>query len=99
MRRAGEREGERGFALVAVIGVLAILTLLATGFAVATRQQAKTVRNTVAQAEARALADAGVSLAIMGMLSRDAGARWHADGRLYRVAFGGREIRVSVQDE
>jgi general secretion pathway protein K len=98
MRRPRE-EGERGFALIAVISVLAILALLAAGFAMATRQETNIVRNTIATARARALADAGVSLAEIGLLSRDAAARWHPDGRPYALTVGGAAIRVSVQDE
>ena len=98
MRRAGDSD-ERGFALVIVISVLAVLALLAAGFAVATRQETKIVRNTIALARARARADAGVALAEMGLLSRDPATRWHADGRPYAITFGGGEIRVSVQDE
>jgi type II secretory pathway component PulK len=97
--RAQHQSDERGFALVVVISVLAVLALLASGFAVATRQETKIVRNTMALARARVRADAGVALAEMGLLSRDPLARWHADDRPYALAFGGGDIRVSVQDE
>jgi general secretion pathway protein K len=93
------QEGERGFALIVVISVLAILALLAAGFAMATRQETNIVRNTIATARARALADAGISLAELGLVSRDATARWHADGRLYALTVGGATVRVGAQDE
>jgi general secretion pathway protein K len=98
MRRERE-EDELGFALIVVISVLAVLALLAAGFAVATRQETDIVRNTMATSRARALADAGVSLAEAGLVSRDAATRWHPDGRPYAVTVGGGEIHVSVQDE
>ncbi len=94
-----QQDGERGFALIVVISVLAVLALLAAGFAMATRQETNIVRNTMATARARALADAGISLAEAGLISRDAASRWHADGRIYVIAFGGSEIRVGAQDE
>jgi hypothetical protein len=70
------RYEERGMALLLVIWVLALLSLLAAGLTVAARSEAVLVRNREQSAQAQAIAEAGVSLAILGLLEIDPAAQW-----------------------
>ncbi len=91
--------GRRGLALIAVLWVLALLSLVAASFTRTTRTEVNLARNLMASAEAEALADAGAYLAILALLDPDPAKRPRADGTAYRLAFAGAEITVSVQDE
>ena len=93
------RAGERGIALILVLWVLALLSVLAVGFASNARTELLIVRNQVESARARAIAEAGISLAILEMTQVDLEQRWPADGREHVLTYGENLIRVRVQDE
>ena len=95
----GRRGGDRGFALVLVIWVLALLAVLAASVAADSRSEAVITRNRLETAQARAIADAGVTLALAGLIDPDPAARWPADGGRRRLRYGGGTIEVTVQDE
>lgn len=92
-------DGERGIALVVVLWMLALLAVLILGFAGDTRTETLIVRNQAATAQARANADAGVTLALLGMLDPSPAERWSATGEVHEFRFGDGKIRVAVQDE
>jgi len=72
--------GERGIALLVVIWVLALLAVLIIGFSGDARTELLVARNHYESAGARGIADAGVSLAIFGILDPAPEAQWQADG-------------------
>jgi general secretion pathway protein K len=57
-----------GIALLAVLGALVLLSVIAAAFVTETRTETKLARNAVENAKARALADAGVQRAILELL-------------------------------
>jgi len=69
--RARSGRSQRGFALLLVIWVLAILAVLAAGFAAGTRSETRVARNLLDAAQARALAEAGVALATGALIDND----------------------------
>jgi len=93
------RRAQKGVALLIVVWVVGLLALLATTLAGSTRSDLRLVRNLAGAAEARALAEAGVSLAIRAMLLPAAADPWRADGTPYRVDFEGGTIVVRIWDE
>ncbi len=95
-RRAG---GERGIALILVLWVLALLALLALGFAGSARTELQIARNQYDAAEARAIADAGVTFGILGVLDPAPETHWNANGEEHALAYGAGTLRVSIQDE
>jgi len=97
--RLSGRAGERGIALILVLWVLALLSVIAVGFASNARTELLVVRNQIEAARARAIAEAGISLAILEMTQMDQERRWIADGREHVLAYGEDRIQVSVQDE
>jgi general secretion pathway protein K len=56
-------------------------------------------RNIAENAKAEALADAGIHRAVLGLLDPDPATAWRADGRVYRMALDGGEIKIQIQDE
>lgn len=90
---------ERGVALVVVIWVLALLTVLILGFTSGAHTELLLARNNYESARAAALADAGVSLALIGVLDTTSPTPWPADGGERDFSFGGGTVLVRVQDE
>ncbi len=91
--------GHRGIALVAVLWIVLLLSVIALGFSLTTRTEVRIVTNVVENARARALAEAGVNVAILRLLDDDPAARWITDGRPYEIAFGADQVAISIQDE
>ena len=89
----------RGIALITVLWVLVLLSLIAAGFSRTTRTDVGLARNRVENAKAEALAEAGVNLAVLKLLSGVPAERWRADGSVYGWRFGGGEILIEVRDE
>src|SRR6185437_1979589 len=92
-------ESQRGFALLLVIWVLALLALLAAGVAADTSSETVIARNHLDIASARDAAESGVSLAILGLLDPDPTKRLPADGSLENFQFGDTSVAVSIADE
>lgn len=95
----GPRVRDRGFALVAVLWFLILLAFLASSFSASSRTGAYLARNLEDNAEAEALADAGVHRAIWELLQLSDEQPLRADGTVYGWAFGGGLVRFSVQGE
>lgn len=93
------RETERGFALLLVIWVLALLSVLAAEVAAYSHSAAIVARNRIDGARSRAVADAGIGLAIAGLLDPDLQTRWRADGRTREVTYDGETVTVRIEDE
>ena len=82
-----------------MLWVLALISVLVITFTSDARTELQIARNQYETARARALADAGVSLAILGLLDASPETRWRGAGEEHQIAYGGGSIRVSVQDE
>ena len=64
-----------------------------------TRTQTLLVRNNLETARAASLAEAGVTLAINGLLDSDPATHWAPDGRPRQLSYGGGTITVVMKDE
>ena len=93
------RTPTRGIALVIVLWTVTLLAVIAGSFTMITGTETKLIRNRIANAEAQALAEAGVYRAVLAMLGPNSEDRWRPDGRVYAFSFGGGEVRISIQDE
>lgn len=98
MRRC-RASGESGAALLIVLWMLLLLSLLAASFVITRRSDLDIARNDLESARARALADAGITRAVVALGESDPRMRWRADGSLNRWAFGGGTIIVSIVSE
>lgn len=90
---------EQGFALLLVIWVLALIAVLAAIVAADSSGEAVIARNRLDRAQARALADSGVTLGILRLFDPKPATRWPADGRAQHLRYAGGSITVSLQDE
>jgi general secretion pathway protein K len=92
-------ERQRGIALLMVLWALLLLALLATVFGGNARTEVLLARNLVENAQAEALADAGVYRAIAGLSKEPREGGFQGDGRVYTWHATGGEVRFSVRDE
>jgi general secretion pathway protein K len=97
--RGGASAGERGVALLTVLWVLALLSVIAAGLMAQTHTELQITRNMQETARARALAEAGVFLAIPRLLDPTPETQWRPDGLERVIAYGSGAIRITVQDE
>lgn len=86
-------------ALVIVLWMMALLTLLAAGFSRMTRTEIVVVSQQAEQARARAMAEAGVWLAIHDLLGVEVDRDWLCDGREYVFPWHDGALRLRLQDE
>ena len=89
----------RGIALVIVLWGLVLLAVIAAAFTTETRTEVTLARNLVENAKAKALADAGVHAAMLGLRRREVEKRWRADGTVYSMASGEGEVSIVIIDE
>ena len=90
---------EDGFAIILVLWLLVALSAIAIHLAATGRSEVHVAANTLAAAQAEALADAGVAEAVFGLSDPDASRRWPADGQPRDIAFSDGRVRVRVSDE
>lgn len=93
------RHGEQGYAMVAAVAGIAVFALMALSLVQANRTLLTEAMADSGQAQAAAAADAGLALALDGLLADDRAHRWSIDGRLRRVRFGDAALKISVEDE
>lgn len=93
------RQNERGFALLLVIWLVALLALLAVVVAADSRSGAEIVHNQIERAQARMDADSGITLALANLLSPDASDRWSADDMSHTVDYAGGTVTIAIADE
>jgi general secretion pathway protein K len=94
------RRGEaRGFALILVLWIVALLAVIAAGLVSSGRTESRLAHNLVENAKAEALADGAVRRAVLGLLAVDPNQAWRTRGGPYRVTYGEGDVLVTVADE
>jgi general secretion pathway protein K len=85
--------------MVAVVASISVFAMVAGAIVAATRGSIVTARAEIDQAQVAAAADAGLALALHGLLSTDPAYRWSIDGRQRRLAFGHAQLVIRIEDE
>ncbi|MGH8479059.1 MAG: general secretion pathway protein GspK [Gammaproteobacteria bacterium] len=89
----------RGVALIAVLWIVALLTVIGAGFALDMRTETTLTQELLAGARARAAAEAGVFRGIWELLKPDRRRRWRADGTERRWSFRSYRVIIALQNE
>ncbi|MEA3278340.1 MAG: type II secretion system protein GspK [Pseudomonadota bacterium] len=106
-RRLSRRRRPRqcGIALMLVLWVIALLTILAVGMTGTQRTESALATNQLATARFRALAEAGISFAVLNLMAapplvpNEASDVWVPDGRVRAWAFAGETLHIAVFNE
>jgi general secretion pathway protein K len=94
-----KNRAQKGIALVLVLWILALLTVMATGYSHTMRTEIKLTTNLLHKAQTKAFAEAGIWYTIAELLKPQHEQGWKSDGSTYALDFGQGSIRVSIQDE
>lgn len=95
MRRAGED----GYALVGAVASIIVFATMSLAVLTATRLAFEDVGAEQSQLQASAAADAGVAMAISGLLADDATQRWPIGGQPRATTFGAARLGIRIEDE
>ena len=90
---------EAGYASVAAVAAIAVFALVALALVEANRGTVAEAAAETGQARAAAAADAGLALALDGLLAADRANRWAIDGRPRTVEFDGTRLIIRIEDE
>ena len=93
------KSGQSGVALVLALWLLTLLTIMAAGYSYAMRTETQLAIHGLELAKARAIAEAGVWLAVADLLTPRLKRQWLTDGTLYAIPFGEGQIHLCIQDE
>ena len=93
------RSREQGYALIVAIMSMILFALMALTMINATRGTVITASAEIDRARLSAAADAGLALALQGLLTRDPAQRWPITGAPRRVAFEGMVLTIAIEDE
>ncbi|HEY8158688.1 MAG TPA: type II secretion system protein GspK [Methylobacter sp.] len=88
-----------GFALVLVLWVLSLLTIMAGSFALSMRREAGIVAGSSNNAQAVAVAESGLAIAELMVMSPDQQQRWHTDGSIYQIDYPDSKVRIRLLSE
>ena len=91
--------GEQGYALLAAVASIVLLSSLSLMMLVASQGTVVMAAAEYDQARLTAAADGGVALALQGVLQSDRRQRWAIDGQPHRVRFAGYDLTIAVIDE
>lgn len=91
--------GERGIALILVLWLTLVLSISAVSVTRIARSDVRIAFNVQQAAEAEALADGGVYLAVAALMKGEGADPWPLDGTAREMVIAGELVRVSVHDE
>jgi general secretion pathway protein K len=95
----GQRYRERGFALVSVLWGISLMSLIASAVMTSGVLSRHMERNSWNKVQAEALVQAGINLAILGLMDSRDDVRWRIDGVPRQLGFAGATITVAIEDE
>jgi general secretion pathway protein K len=93
------RDGERGFALVAAVASILVLSAFAVAVMAATRREVIAGVSEIDRARASAAVDAGMAIALSRLATDDLSGVWPFDSRLHTATFDAWRLDMRVADE
>lgn len=91
--------GERGYAMVAAVAAIALFASLALVLVTGTRGGVVMVGAERDRAEAGAAVDAGLAMALRGLVDTGPMGAWPIDGRVRSESFGRVKLSIRIEDE
>jgi type II secretory pathway pseudopilin PulG len=96
---ADRRRRERGFALVAVLWLLLLLSIIGGVMLVEARSERRQAATEATLLQARLTADAGIDRAILSLVNGGDAERWRLDGTPRALRLFDRDIEVRIESE
>lgn len=92
-------KGHQGFVLVIVLWLIALLTIMAMGLGYSSRQSVRSMGGLVGGIQARYLAEGGVQLVLMNLMSRESEDRLLGDSELIAIELPNGFVELTLSDE
>ncbi|MVZ96593.1 hypothetical protein EUU23_02595 [Sphingorhabdus sp. IMCC26285] len=92
-------KSEQGYAMVAAVAGIAVFAMMALALVQSSQNEIVQVSAEVGQAKAAAAAEAGMAIALNGLLTKDRANRWSIDGRLRKAGFEDASLQIRIEDE
>lgn len=90
---------QQGIALVVVLWMLVLLTIMAAGYSTTMRTEIKLTAQQLHASQSRALAEAGIWLAVNDLLKPELDRVWPVNGTSNDINFEGGTIELMIQDQ
>ena len=90
---------ERGYAMVAAVGGIAVMATIAATLVALTTSRISVLAAEADRARLTAAADAGINIALGGLTSRSLTSGWTIDGEVHSLSFDGVAIKAHIEDE
>jgi general secretion pathway protein K len=90
---------ERGYALIAAVASIAVFAAIALAIISATRIDIVKGRGEISSVRARLAAEAGLAIALHGLMNRDLATLALLDGRSQELEFAGSQLAITLIDE
>lgn len=94
-----ERQDQRGVAIVAVLWLVLLLSLICAALVAMKRSEKMAAVNEVQRISGLAIAEAGINLAVLSLVTGEATRRGWVNGMPRELIFEGIPITVAIQDE
>lgn len=94
-----KNRGEDGYAMVAAVAAIAVFAMMAMSLVQANQTGVAEATADYGQAKAAAAADAGLALALGGLLAEGRASRWSIDGRVRTLRFDDADLKIRIEDE
>lgn len=92
-------DGEEGYALIAAIATIAVFATIALAILGSMQSSIVQANAEIERAHADAAAEAGVQLALQGLLTDNRAFRWSIDGRTRQATFGDARLSIRIEDQ
>lgn len=99
MTRLPHDSGERGYVLIAAVASIGVFAAIALTIISATRIDIVKGRGEIANLRGRLAAEAGLAIALHGLINRDAETLALLGGRAQEIEFGGAQVSITLVDE
>ena len=91
--------GQKGIALVIVMWMLVLLTVMAAGYSATMRTETRLTAQQLHSTQSRALAEAGVWLAVNDLLKPESSRKWNRDGTVENLKLLNGSVNLRIQDQ
>jgi general secretion pathway protein K len=98
MRERRPHFHQKGFALVLVLWLIALLTIIAASFSTHSKVETRLTGNSIDALHSRLLAQSAVNRAILELMVSDPAQRWNSNGQVYPIETDQGRVKLSIRN-
>ncbi len=90
---------DRGYAMVAAVGAIAIMAAIAASLTTTVTSQVDILDAETTRARLASAAEAGIAVALNGLTEKGGNKLWTLEGEVHELSFDGAAVKVHIEDE